>query len=479
MKELLVIILRLLRLVFSRWKILSAYVVFSTLVLSGWYIDIIGLFSSQENYAGSFRAQHGDINLYNILAFLIGTVFYISLMLYDYMRMRLDKMQGGGDSIKNTSLIGDANQSVAQNSTNSPALTNSPGTVINYNLTGITEERCRAIFDEKWLIAARDLTFESVEKAEDRTKEFRTELLSRMSKIEDGFEAFRDPAFQFLLIDAQRAAATTDRENDYQVLSELLARRAKVGNDRKSQIHIKKAVEMLPFVTDDALLGLTATFVLLKIIPVSGDIETGLKAIDETFKKVIGTGQLPEGNEWIQSLEACGLTKIALGSFMTLNKSNKIIGSHLEGYMQPGIKKDSENYQKAVKLLLDAKVPVTILKEHKLDNNYVRLDIVEEAQIDKLYLRQTMQQGITLKINLSDDQRKALHQVYGLYEKEQLTKERFERLLEEETRRYPHLKEMKEWWDRIDTVFELTTTGAILGNANANKSDAQVPMIYD
>ena len=147
--------------------------------------------------------------------------------------------------------------------------------------------------------------------------------------------------------------------------------------------------------------------------------------------------------------------------------------------MQPGIKKDSENYQKAVKLLLDAKVPVTILKEHKLDNNYVRLDIVEEAQIDKLYLQQTMQQGITLKINLSDDQRKALHQVYGLYEKEQLTKERFERLLEEETRRYPHLKEMKEWWDRIDTVFELTTTGAILGNANANKSDAQVPMIYD
>lgn len=69
-------------LVFSKWKILSAYVVFSTLVLSGWYIDIAGLFSSQENYAGTFRAQHGDINIYNVLAFFIGTVFYILLMLY-------------------------------------------------------------------------------------------------------------------------------------------------------------------------------------------------------------------------------------------------------------------------------------------------------------------------------------------------------------------------------------------------------------
>ncbi len=58
--------LKLIQHVFSRWKILSAYVVFSTLVLSGWYIDVIGFFSSQNDYAAAFRAQHGDLNIYNI-----------------------------------------------------------------------------------------------------------------------------------------------------------------------------------------------------------------------------------------------------------------------------------------------------------------------------------------------------------------------------------------------------------------------------
>lgn len=466
-------------LVFSKWKILSAYVVFSTLVLSGWYIDIAGLFSSQENYAGTLRAQHGDINIYNVLAFFIGTVFYILLMLYDYMRMRLDKLQSEDGNVRNTALIGDANQSIAQNSQNSPALTNSPEATINYNITGITEERCRAIFDEKWLIAVRDLSFESVDKAEERTKEFRSDLLARISKIEKGFEAFGDPAFQFLLIDAQKAAATTDRKNDYQVLAELLARRTKVGNDRKSQIHIKKAVEMLPFVTDDALLGLTVTFVLLKIIPVSGVIEQGLEVLDETLRKVIGDGALPEGSQWVESLEACGLVKIALGSFMSLTKSAKIIGSHLEGYRLPGLKKDGENYKKAIELLQGVGLPPTILADHELDKDYVRLNVVEESNIENLVMERRLAQGATLKINFTEEQQKVLHQIYALYETDQPTKDRFDKLFEEEMTKYPYLKMVREWWDQVNTVFEVTMTGVVLGNANANKYDEKVPMIYE
>ena len=470
---------RMVELVISKWKILSAYVVFSTLVLSGWYIDIVGWISNQENYAGTFRAQHGDINIYNVLAFFIGTVFYSLLMLYDYMRMKLDKLQFEGGNIKNSALIGNSNQSVAQNSQNSPALTNSPGATFNYNITGITEERCRAIFDEKWLIAARDLSFESVDKAEERTKEFRNDLLVRMSKIEKGFEAFGDPAFQFLLIDAQKAAATTDRKNDYQVLAELLARRTKVGSDRKSQIHIKKAVEMLPFITDDALLGLTVTFVLLKIVPVSGVIEQGLQVLNETLRKVIGDGVLPKGSQWIESLEACGLVKIALGSFMSLNKSSEIFGHNLEGYRLPGLKKDGENHEKALELLQSVGLPPSILAEHELDKDYVRLNVVEEENIEKLIMEKHLAQGVTLKINFTEEQQKVLHQIYTLYETDQPTKDRFDKLFDEELMKYTYLKMVRVWWDQINTVFKVTMTGVVLGNANANKYDEKVPMIYE
>ncbi|MBQ2673628.1 MAG: hypothetical protein IJG07_02965 [Prevotella sp.] len=299
-----------------------------------------------------------------------------------------------------------------------------------------------------------------------------------MSKIEKGFEAFGDPAFQFLLIDAQKAAATTDRKNDYQVLAELLARRTKAGNDRKSQIHIKKAVEMLPFVTDDALLGLTVTFVLLKIIPVSGVIEQGLEVLDETLRKVIGDGALPEGSQWVDSLEACGLVKIALGSFMSLTKSAKIIGSHLEGYRLPGLKKDGDNYKKAIELLQGVGLPPTILADHELDKDYVRLNVVEESNIENLVMERRLAQGATLKINFTEEQQKVLHQIYALYETDQPTKDRFDKLFEEEMTKYPYLKMVREWWDQINTVFEVTMTGVVLGNANANKYDEKVPMIY-
>ena len=106
----------------SRWKILSAYAIFSVLALSGWYVDLIGVFASQENYAASFRATHGEMELYNVLAFSVGTVFYLLFMLYDYMKLRLDKIQGSDLKIKANSFMGDANQTIGQNNTNSPVV---------------------------------------------------------------------------------------------------------------------------------------------------------------------------------------------------------------------------------------------------------------------------------------------------------------------------------------------------------------------
>ena len=211
----------------------------------------------------------------------------------------------------------------------------------------------------------------------------------------------------------------------------------------------------------------------------SGVIEQGLQVLDETLRKVIGVGALPEGTQWIESLEACGLVKIALGSFMSLNKSSKIIGSHLEGYRLPGLKKDGENFKKAIELLQSVGLPPTILTDHELDKDYVRLNVVEEGNIEKLIIEKHLAQGITLKINFTEEQQKVLHQIYALYETDQPTKDRFDKLFEEKMMKYPHLKNVREWWDQINMVFEVTMTGVVLGNANANKYDEKVPMIYE
>ena len=61
-------------------------------------------------------------------------------------------MIAGDVNIKNSSPFGDANQAVA-NAENSQAINAPQGQVTINNVMGITEERCRDIFDEKLPIA--------------------------------------------------------------------------------------------------------------------------------------------------------------------------------------------------------------------------------------------------------------------------------------------------------------------------------------
>lgn len=460
----------------SRWKILTAYAVFSTLCLSGWYVDLAGLFSRQDDFAALFKASHGDLGVYNFLAFLVGTLFFLLFMLYDYMKRRLDKIQVGSSTNKASSVFGNTTQTITENSTNSPVVTG-PGTIINYSTTGITEERCRAIFDEKWAIAIRELTFESVETAEERRRDFQTQLITRLGKNTDGFTAFADPAFQFLLIDAQKAAAATDREADYTLLSELLAQRAKVGNDRRMQIYIKKAIEVLPYIPDEALLGLTVSFMILNVIPIVGDIKKGLSVLNETYGHVIGEESLPVDSKWVDTLYACGLVNVSLGGVLSLNNALTILADKMAGYSLPGIRKNSEDYNKAISILSEVGLPPTALVEHELNPEYVRLGIVEESQIDSLKNIKELPHGIKVTIYTNEEQKAALHNIYALYDKGEAFVSDFEKKFEIEMQQYPYLKMIMEWWNQIPVAYQLTMTGQTLASANANKCDSQIPLL--
>ena len=103
------------------------------------------------------------------------------------------------------------------------------------NLTiqqGIDEKRAREIYDEKYSIAKQDFTEEALRIANERVKELEDRLIPKMEAVKDGLKAFADPSFQLLLVDAQKAAAATERPVDYDLLSELLVHRIEMGNDR-------------------------------------------------------------------------------------------------------------------------------------------------------------------------------------------------------------------------------------------------------
>ena len=466
---------KLLRALFSRWKFLTLYIAFAGLALSGWYINIIGWFACTADFVASFQATFGGMEILNLAAFLIGSIVFLGYLWADIKTKRLEKMINGGVEIQNKSMFGDATQQVVTGNNNSPAINASQAPVtINY---GITEERSRAIFDEKLPIALQNYSVESEFVAKGRAYKFRQKLVPRLGEEEKGYESFADPSFLFLLIEAQKAAASTDRESDYEVLSELLASRVKVGADRQLYLGINKAVSVLPFISDDQLLGMTIHFCIAKISSISNSIADGLKTINDCYGKIIGETKLPEGDNWLDSLEAGGLVKDLRQPLQAFKKSRDIFLETFRVYLVTGIKKDSERYQKAIELLRDVGLPESSLIEHELNSEYVRLRAINEANIDILQITKQLENGSTLSMPLNDGQKDAMRKIIAMYDGEMSLKEDFNNRFVGKVREYPHLKKVMDWWDANTTYYDLTIVGRILANANANKCDARIPIM--
>ena len=126
--------------------------------------------------------------------------------------------------------------------------------VQNLNL-GIDEKRAREICREQFEVAKRDYTEEAVQIANGRISQFEDRLIPRLQRLENGLASLASPEFQMLLGRAQRAAAATDQEKDYDVLTELLAARVEHGHRRETRAGIKRAVEIVDEVSDEALQG--------------------------------------------------------------------------------------------------------------------------------------------------------------------------------------------------------------------------------
>ena len=81
---------------------------------------------------------------------------------------------------------------------------------------------------------------------------------------------------------------------------------------------------------------------------------------------------------------------------------------------------------------------------------------------------------ITIYIN--DEQKMALHQIYSLYESDEKIKSDFIERLDAEIQKYQYLKLATDWWNQIPEVYQITMTGEILANANANIIDSHIPV---
>jgi hypothetical protein len=465
---------KLIRMVFSRWRFLTLYLVFAGMALNGWYIDIVGWFSNSDNYAATIRAQYGDINILNVITFLIGSLVFVIYLWADVKHKRLEKMIVGDVNVKNSSVFGDTTQTISTGD-NSQSINNQGNVTIN-NFTNITAERFGELFDEKLPIALKNYSIESYVVAQGRAIKFRSKLIPRMGEEENGYESFADPAFQALLIEAQKVAVTTEREADYDVLSEMLANRNKMTADRSLLLAVNKAVSILPYLSDAQLAGITVEFCLAIVSPQSNEIDEILEKIDKSYGHVIGDIELPKGDGWLESLEAGGLIKNVKSPHNAFKKSKEIILKNWSRFTITGIKKGSANYDEAIRILRGNNLE-GIIVEHELNDKYVRLYPMDIQSIDNVFLRKETKNGDKEDIMFSESQKEALKTVFGLYDNDQKVKEDFQNRFYAKYNEYPNMKKVNEWWDSIPTFYQLTVVGRVLASVNAHRCDSFIPLI--
>ncbi|EJG1086800.1 hypothetical protein C4G53_RS23980 [Vibrio parahaemolyticus] len=340
---------------------------------------------------------------------------------------------------------------------------------------GIDEKRAREIYQEMNLQLKKEYSQEALEIANSRVIEFENNLMPKMNAVDGAMQAFADPSFQLLLVEAQKRAAATERAADYELLSELLIHRFQKGEDRTIRAGISRAVEIVDEISDEALLGMTVAHSVSAFLPASGDISVGLDTLNELFGKVL-YNPLPTGNSWLDHLDV--LNAVRLNSFGSMKKMNQYYPEALSGYVDIGIKKDSDNHAKAVEMLKEHKLPPNLLLDHSLNDQYVRLGVTSKSRISGIQLYQTFinnGQAINIPIALSPKQIKAIESIYDLYENNASLKQQNINAFMAEWDKRENLHTLKSWWDSIDVLFQLTSVGKVLAHSNAQRCDKSLP----
>ena len=345
------------------------------------------------------------------------------------------------------------------------------GTINVYN--GITEARAREIFSEMNAIARQSYTQDAYELAWKRVSMFEELLMQKVEKVNGMLEAFGDPSFQFLLTEAQKRAAASDRDADIEMLTELLIHRVEKKNERKIKASISKAVEIVDQIDDDALCALTMLHVVNTYTPVTGEIAQGLKLLNDLWKSVYYM-DLPTDNEWAQHLDI--LDAVRVSSVGTFKKIRDIFAERLSGYVCVGIPKDSDNYKTALDLLKKVNFNQSILIDNELMDGYVRLKTKNKDDIVNCSVTESDMFGNPIsERKILDAEVDAINQIFDLYERDSSKKQQAKNEFIKLWNSYEYLVKVSNWWDALPHSISVTPIGTVLAHANAQRYNNEIP----
>lgn len=149
---------------------------------------------------------------------------------------------------------------------------------------------------------------------EERLKEFEGRIVSRFEDDKAlNREAFKDPDFQYLLIESQKSFARSGDADALRLLEELVAERSKAKSATRQALTINRAVEITPLLTKEEIAHIAACFAVRYVkLKCANDIDAIGRLYDEVLEPFIDN--LSTDTQSVQYIESLGCGSTSIGS---------------------------------------------------------------------------------------------------------------------------------------------------------------------
>lgn len=339
------------------------------------------------------------------------------------------------------------------------------------NLTinqGPSEKQLREIIRAETELVLKEQQILAEDKAREKLSNFSDKVLPKLVKAEM-LDAFSDPAIQMFYRTTQQTAICSERDIDYDVLSELLVYRINNKGNISKKASITRAAEIIDKISDDALLALTIKY-CNKFIPVSGNIQEGLNALDNTYKKILSGNELPVDDDWIDNIEILGVARIETTS--TMKKFEDILFNSLKGYFSKGIETDSKLFEETIEKLNANKIPIDIFVEHEVNPNHMRIAVVNKENI-KDFCFGNNRKGYT---PISEKQRSVLEEIFDSYQNDKSCEQAIKEAFYEKIKEFTYLNKVMEWWNQnLKPALIINSIGRVIAHTNAKRLNEDIP----
>ena len=286
---------------------------------------------------------------------------------------------------------------------------------------------------------------------------------------------FADPSFLFSLRKAQIAAASSERSEDYELLSELLVNRVEQAADRSRRLGIVKAIEVVDQIDEIALIGLSMVYAISKFIPTSRRLHVGLETLNSLYGKILSGKHLPEGSLWMEHLDLLSAIRISEPGLHHFKKLEDYIPNRFKVYLEAGIKEDSVEFNQLKDAFDRVSLSTNCFINHPLKPGYLFLNIprdIQQISIDRVV------NSTIVHVPLNDNQKTVIQKALSLScadgSQDRMVLDSFWR----EWKEYEHLRTVYTWWNSIPGSFEFTPVGDALSNAFIHGKDPTVPCLY-